>query len=171
MPIATIQDGRCYCFKLNSDTPRGNVALSSFFVKTAREADCVSKGYNVYSSLGVCIKFSGNSKKDFPGAQETCNQDGGYLIKVDSQTKINTAMSLVTKMTELVFIGAFTYQKGQDYLNVKGGKLDPQFWDSNEPDSVGADICAGLPKISGVLKGVADVGCEGVIPFFCELLL
>ncbi|ESO83630.1 hypothetical protein LOTGIDRAFT_169100 [Lottia gigantea] len=97
MPIATIKDGRCYCFKLNSDTQRGNVALSSFFVKTAEETDCVSEGYTMYSGLGVCIKYSGTSKKDFPGAQETCNQDGGYLMKIDSQTKINTSMSLVTE--------------------------------------------------------------------------
>ncbi|ESO90427.1 hypothetical protein LOTGIDRAFT_164008 [Lottia gigantea] len=94
--LVNIQDGDCFCLTSHPDSnwTGGEVTLISFMSRRSEQSDCISKGYTIYHALGVCIKYIA-SRKTWQEAKRHCNQDGGYLINLNTLEKYTASLNIM----------------------------------------------------------------------------
>ncbi|XP_046572173.1 C-type lectin lectoxin-Lio3-like [Haliotis rubra] len=137
-----------------------------------KEDDC-DKGYTWYRSLGLCYKIYTSTKSWFQ-ANHTCNQDGGYLIKVDS-LGINAFMNKISDS-----YSAFVWVNGlEDSVTGKwtwsdGTLINTTYWDVTQPDSGPVQQCILVRAGADNVNGWHDYFChyDNAVPMFvCQVNL
>ncbi|XP_046582953.1 snaclec anticoagulant protein subunit A-like [Haliotis rubra] len=136
-----------------------------------RRDDC-DKGYTWYRSLGLCYKIY-NSTETWFQANHTCNQDGGYLIKVDS-TGINEFMNKISDYYSVfIWLGGVQDDLSGKWTWTDGSVISPAYWMDGQP-STESEKCIGVHKVStNLIRRWNDFPCifYHISMFVCQLPL
>ncbi|ESO90430.1 hypothetical protein LOTGIDRAFT_164012 [Lottia gigantea] len=168
--MAVVQDGLCYCLN-----PRPNIfnqlRTPATVFALSRESVCRYKGYEILTKLGICIKYSNISVR-WDDARGLCNQDGGYLINLNTAAKATAILNMsLAYNVDLIHIGGYMSIFTTWYNWTRGGVIDGQFWAASEPSPlVLKEYCMAMYKKDDILE-FGNLGCSLKRPYLCELLL
>ncbi|ESO90428.1 hypothetical protein LOTGIDRAFT_164009 [Lottia gigantea] len=163
--MVAIQDGVCYCLNPRPTLPGFGEQINLPSVYSRTPEVCISKGYQSLPDLGICVKYF-TFKATWTDAKDHCNQDGGYLINLNTDKKYTTIMKMTANSEDLPHIGGFT-DSFPDFKWTRGGSVDTQQWGLGEPNGHGTEKCL---AISQIRRGFVDSPCHRSYYFICEIL-
>ncbi|KAL3872613.1 hypothetical protein ACJMK2_035828 [Sinanodonta woodiana] len=136
-------------------------------------AACDRRDYSYVRSLQLCIKVHFESM-NVSDANNTCANEGGHLMMVDTQQKRTYLQELLYGITDNP---AFTIDGGKvagqwywhstmELINFSNGG---SIWKEGQPDGSGLDYdCLIISKMF-VDLGFDDVQCGDLHPFICQI--
>ncbi|KAK3605504.1 hypothetical protein CHS0354_004055 [Potamilus streckersoni] len=136
-------------------------------------AACHRRDYSYVRSLQLCIKVHLDSM-NISDANNTCGNEGGYLMMVDTQQKRAYLKELLFGITDdpAFFIdggkvaGKWYWLAAMELIDVSNGGL---LWKEGQPDGSGPDFdCLVISKMFADL-GFDDVHCGYLRPFICQI--
>ena len=117
----------------------------------------------------ICYKFS-LEKKDWNGAESTCNQVGAHLASVHSQEEATSIRSLQDPTSvHKTWIGR--KRNGNDFEWVDGSPFDFGYWNTNEPNNFkGSENCIEIYSNPGQIEHDKwnDIACDVKRNFVCK---
>lgn len=116
-------------------------------------------GFNLTAN-GNCLKLI-KLTKSYDEAERLCEQEGGSVIRIDSQGKYDDAMDMLVDYSSRIFIGGKRHNSDWDYL-----PSDFIPWHSGEPSGRTDENCLYLHEDDRLL---ADIECNNTYAHLCEV--
>jgi hypothetical protein len=105
------------------------------------EGFCPSS-YN-WTENGFCVKLN-NLKNDWDQAERICQDEGGHLALIDSDSKFNDVKKMLEGITEYVWVDGRRKDNNSPWENVHGIHLNKFYWHSSQPNNGSNELCVVL---------------------------
>jgi hypothetical protein len=124
-------------------------------------------GYNITKN-GFCMKLYADKQVTKNAAEQQCQKDGGHLINIDSEMKLEDVSSLLTDFNgKGIWIDGHRKDVNSPWEYTYGSQKTFFRWYSSEPDNTSKSLCLVIVLFSNGVKW-HDNSCTSTYFSICE---
>jgi hypothetical protein len=124
-------------------------------------------GYNITKN-GFCMKLYADKSVKRDAAEQQCQKDGGHLVNIDSEMKLEDVRSLLTGFGSYIWIDGHRKDVSSPWEYTYGSTKGFFKWYSNQPSNRSNDLCLEVKLSSDGVKWY-DVICTTTLFSICEI--
>lgn len=113
---------------------------------------------------GFCLKLH-TTKLVHDDAEKHCEQEGSYLINIDSEAKYQDVKNMLSTFPKFVQIGGRRATPSSPWVFRYGSQIAFIKWGSGDPDNGATDLCLTYNASENLWY---DTSCTSSRPFICE---
>ncbi|KAK6192624.1 hypothetical protein SNE40_004066 [Patella caerulea] len=158
------------CYILNAATPgNSSVNISHIFVNDELKDRCNLDGYMTILGGALCVKIY-NTKKNWTGANDTCQQDGGQLLVMGTNVFYIKLYALETIKLAIPYteywIGGNDLTTEGEFTWIDGTGVITEGWKPGQPNGNEVANCLQFHDLK-----FNDNACDVARRFLCEISL
>jgi hypothetical protein len=124
-------------------------------------------GYNITKN-GFCMKFYTDKGVEQDAAEQQCQKDGGHLINIDSEIKLEDVSSLLTGFGAAIWIDGHRKDVHSPWVYTYGSQKGFFKWYPSQPDNSSNELCLYIALYSNGVKW-HNYSCSGTLYSICEI--
>jgi hypothetical protein len=126
-------------------------------------------GYNITKN-GFCMKLYADKRDKRDAAEQQCQKDGGHLVNIDSEMKLEDVSSLLTGFStnKGIWVDGHRKDENSPWEYTYGSQKGFFKWRSGQPDNTSNELCLFIALYSNGVKWF-DYKCAQTFYSICEI--